>query len=84
MPTITATDFHSNLYRLLEQVQASGEPLLINRSGRTLEVRLSETPTISPLARLQPHPGTIVDSDAALASPWDESAWAASWDAHRP
>lgn len=38
-PTIALTNFRSNLYGLVDQVLASGEPLLLERHGRVLEVR---------------------------------------------
>jgi antitoxin (DNA-binding transcriptional repressor) of toxin-antitoxin stability system len=36
--SITATELRSNLYRLLDQVLATGEPLLISRKGRQLRI----------------------------------------------
>jgi len=79
MPTITATDLRSNLYRLLDQVSTTGEPLLVKRGDCTVELRLIETTSTSPFARLVPHPGTIATVDAPLNDSWNEPAWAAKW-----
>lgn len=40
--TIALTNFRSNLYSLVDQVLSTGEPLLIERNGRLVEVRAKD------------------------------------------
>ncbi|HEY3117666.1 MAG TPA: type II toxin-antitoxin system Phd/YefM family antitoxin [Chloroflexota bacterium] len=55
---ITATELRQNVYKLLDQVLESGEPLEIERNGRRLRVVPVDAP--SKLDRLIPHPDYIV------------------------
>lgn len=43
---ITATELRSKVYTLLDQVIETGEPLLIQRNGRTLKITLDKRPGI--------------------------------------
>ncbi len=55
---VTASELRANIYRLLDQVLETGEPLEIERNGRRLRVVPDQRP--SKLDRLVPHPGTVV------------------------
>ena len=80
MTTITATDLRSNVYRMIDQVLATGEPLIVKRGDQAVEVWPSRTAMNSPLDRLVPHPCTIIHPELPLESPWDEAAWVKKWD----
>lgn len=54
---ITATELRSKVYTLLDQVIETGEPLLIQRNGRTLKITLDKRPGI--FERLVPRPDLI-------------------------
>ncbi|HLG72825.1 MAG TPA: type II toxin-antitoxin system Phd/YefM family antitoxin [Chloroflexota bacterium] len=54
---MTATELRKNLYRLLDQVLETGEPLEIERRGQRL--RIVPEQTGSKLDRLVPHPDYI-------------------------
>lgn len=55
---VTATELRQNIYRLLDQVLDSGEPLEIERNGRRLRVVPADVP--NKLDLLEPHPDFIV------------------------
>ncbi len=80
MTSVTATDLRQRLYRLLDQVLETGEPLTIKRGNRFVELRaVASLPESDRLSNLISHPGTIVRPETPLDSPWDESAWQAKW-----
>ncbi len=55
--TITASELRQNVYRLLDEVLATGVPLEVERAGRRLRiVAVDPTPKLS---RLSAHSGTI-------------------------
>jgi antitoxin (DNA-binding transcriptional repressor) of toxin-antitoxin stability system len=81
MTTITATDLRSNLYRLLDQVIATGEPLIIQRGDRAVELRAAAPPTRARLDGLVGHHNLGLRQDDPQPPAWDEAAWAAKWDA---
>ena len=75
---VTATKFRANVYKLLDHVLETGEPVEIARKGRKLRIVPAE-----PVAagkgdlgeRLEPHPGAIVgDPDDLIHLDWSE-AW---------
>jgi len=55
--TITASELRQNVYRLLDEVLATGLPLEVDRGGRRLRIVPVDAPP--KLSRLSPHPGTI-------------------------
>jgi len=55
---ITATQLRQNIYRLLDQVLETGEPLEIERNGR--RVRVVPVERLSKLDRIIEHPDLIV------------------------
>lgn len=62
--TVTASELRQNVYKLLDQVLETGEPLEIERRGRRLKVVAADAP--SKLDRLVPHPGTIIGDPEGL------------------
>lgn len=72
---ITASQLRQDIYRLLDQVLATGEPLEIERKGRTL--RLVPDERLGRLSRIQTHPGAVVGDPEELVS----IDWSAGWDA---
>lgn len=56
--TITASELRQNVYRLLDQVLATGLPIEIERGGRRL--RIVPVDPQAKLTRLSAHPNTIV------------------------
>lgn len=63
---ITASQLRQDIYRLLDRVLESGEPLEIERKGRRLRVVPDERP--SRLASLEPHPDAVTgDADDLVA-----------------
>ena len=74
MPTqLTATHLRADLFKTLDQVIATGEPVEIVRPGGT--VRIVAAGSGKRLTRLTPHPGTIKGDVDALA----ELNWADAW-----
>ncbi len=51
---ITATELRQNIYRLLDEVLATGIPLEVERHGKRLRIAAADPP--SRLDRLVPHP----------------------------
>lgn len=74
MPTqLSATHLRADLFKTLDRVAATGEPVEIVRPGGT--VRIVAADSGKRLARLTPHPGTIIGSVDALA----DLNWADTW-----
>lgn len=74
---VSASELRQNIYRLIDQVLATGEPLVIERKGRTLRL-VTDEPT-GRLARIQPHPEAIVGDPEELVT----IDWSEEWDADR-
>lgn len=70
---VTASELRQNVYRLLDEVLASGIPLEVERGGRRLRIVPAEAP--SKLSRLSPHPGTIVGDPEDLV----HLDWSGEW-----
>ena len=71
--TVTASELRQNVYRLLDEVLTTGEPLEIERGGRRLRIIPVDAP--AKLSRLSPHPGTIVgDPEEFVHLDWS-SEW---------
>lgn len=76
--TVTPTELRSDLYRLLDKVIASGEPLLVRRGDSTVRITLvaaAAEPMVPPALR----PDLIVGDPDALV----QSDWLAEWTAGR-
>ena len=70
---ISATHLRTELFKTLDQVIETGEPVEIQRPGG--RVRLVAAVPGGRLARLRPHSGTIVGNPEALAS----LSWPDTW-----
>ena len=55
---VTATQLRKDIYRLLDQVLETGQPLELERKGQILRVEAPARP--SPDARFPPDPGLIL------------------------
>jgi prevent-host-death family protein len=71
---LSATELRSQLYRILDRVAETGEPVEIVRKGRTLKIVVErEPPRTFSADRLVPHPGTIVgDPEELIHLDWSE------------
>lgn len=70
---VTASALRQNIYKLLDQVLETGEPLEIERKGRRLRVVPADAQ--SKLASLVPHPDAIVGDPEDLV----HMDWLAEW-----
>jgi antitoxin (DNA-binding transcriptional repressor) of toxin-antitoxin stability system len=76
--TVTASQLRQDIYRLLDQVLDSGEPLEIVRKGRRL--RLIPDPPARRLDRIVGNPdGIIGDPDDLVSIDWSGEWTAASF-----
>lgn len=71
---VTASELRANIYRLLDQVLETGEPLEIERNGRILRVVPEERP--SKLARVRGDPNLWVGDPDEVA----HIDWSHLWD----
>ena len=55
---VSPTELRKNIYKLLDHVLDSGEPIEIQRKGRRL--RIMPAVPESRLDRLEPHPGCMI------------------------
>jgi hypothetical protein len=74
---ITASQLRQDVYRLLDHVLSTGEPLEIERKGRLL--RLVPDEPVGRLSRIHVHPDAIVGDPEELVS----SDWSSEWDQGR-
>jgi antitoxin (DNA-binding transcriptional repressor) of toxin-antitoxin stability system len=73
---VTATELRQNIYRLLDEVLETGEPLEIERRGRRLRIVRDEQARTK-LDRLTPRPDAIVgDPQDLVHLDWSD-LWAA-------
>jgi antitoxin (DNA-binding transcriptional repressor) of toxin-antitoxin stability system len=75
--TVTPSQLRQDIYRLIDRVLESGEPLEIERKGRRL--RLVPADSMDRLSRIRTHSGVIVGDPDDL----DAIDWSATWDADR-
>lgn len=73
---VTVSELRADLDRLLDHVLETGEPLVIERNGRTLRILADRC--VRDLAALPKHPEFIIgDPDDLVHVDWSE-AWKAS------
>lgn len=72
MEAIRPSQLRQNLYRILDRVLETGEPVEIIRRGRRMRI-IVDTP--SRLEVLEPHPDYVVGDAEALVE-WD---WSEEW-----
>lgn len=70
---VTASELRQNVYRLLDEVLASGVPLEVERGGRRLRIVPVDAP--AKLSRLSAHPGTIIGDPEDLV----QLDWSGEW-----
>jgi len=70
---ITASQLRRDVYRLLDRVLATGQPLEIERSGRLL--RITPAAVRSRLALVEPRPDLVTGDPSDLAG----LDWSDSW-----
>lgn len=63
---ITASKLRENVYRILDEVLETGEPVEIRRNGRTLRI-VPDEPPASRLDRVPPWPDLVVGDAGDLA-----------------
>lgn len=74
---VTPSQLRADIYRLIDRVLETGEPLSIDRRGRRLHL-VPEVPT-SKLSTLTPLPGLIIGDPDDLIS----VDWSGQWDPDR-
>ena len=68
---ITPTELRQNVYKLLDQVLESGEPIKIRRGGKQLLISAADP--ISKLDNLESHPDCIVgDPEDLVHVDWSQ------------
>ncbi|MDX2021696.1 MAG: type II toxin-antitoxin system Phd/YefM family antitoxin [Deltaproteobacteria bacterium] len=66
---LKATELRTNLYRMLDRVLETGEPVEIERNGRLLRI-VAVVPQRK-LSKLEPHPDDVVgDPDDLIHIDW--------------
>ena len=70
---VTASELRQNVYRLLDEVLATGAPLEVERNGRRLRIVAVDRP--SKFDRLTPHPDAIVGDPEDLV----HVDWSGEW-----
>lgn len=75
--TISASQLRQDVYRLLDEVLRTGEPLEIERKGRRLRIVPEDTP--SRLGRIQTRPDLIIGDPEDLVT----IEWSGEWDESR-
>lgn len=74
MITISATQFRAELYKMLETVLATGQPIEVALRGR--KVRIVPAEPVGRLESMEPHAAYIVASPDDLVAPnFDSKAW---------
>lgn len=71
--SVKVTQLRSDLYRMIDNVLASGTPLAVERNGKTLLI--SPAPASSKLDALIARPGVIVGDPADLI----HRDWSTEW-----
>jgi hypothetical protein len=72
---LTASKLRENIYKILDQVLATGVPAEISRAGRRLRIVPVEDPPSRRLDRLQPQPDALVGDPEDLV----HLDWSGEW-----
>ena len=72
--SITASALRNDIYKILDEVLATGVPVEIERKGRTLRI-IADAPRASKLDRIVKRPGMINGNPEDLV----EIDWSANW-----
>ena len=64
--TITPTQLRANLYKILDQVIETQQPIEILRNGQVLKLTIASQKSRRKMANLQAHPGTILGDAAGV------------------
>ena len=68
MKTVTASSLRGDIYRLLDSVVETGEPLVVKRKGQQLRVSREDQP--SKLSRLVKHECIVGDPEDLVHVDW--------------
>ena len=72
---ITPTQLRANLYKVLDEVIKTQQPIEINRNGQIIKLVLEEKKNRGKLINLKPHPKTLAgDPDDIVHMDWS-SHW---------
>ncbi|HWJ67214.1 MAG TPA: hypothetical protein VNT31_11080 [Nocardioides sp.] len=71
---VTPSQLRQDIYRLIDRVLETGEPLTIERKGRRLRIVPDEA--VSRLSRIRTDPGAVVGDPEELV----HLDWTAEWD----
>ncbi len=72
---ITASKLRENIYKVLDQVLATGTPIEIERRGRRLRIVPDPDERRTKLDRLEPRPDAIVGDPERIV----HSDWSSEW-----
>ena len=71
---LSASKLREDIYRILDRVLETGEPVEIDRCGRRLRIVAVEGAAESKLARLRPHPDALQgDPETIVGIDWSET-----------
>ena len=68
--TVNASNLRSNIYKLLDQVLESGQPLIVKRKGKILKI-IPENPP-GKISRLTQHPCMKEKPEAYIHCDWSK------------
>jgi hypothetical protein len=72
---LTASKLRENIYRVLDEVLATGRPVEVERRGRTLRIVPVDVPATRDLGNLTAHPDAVVGDPVDLV----ELEWSSEW-----
>ena len=79
---LTATELRSRLYKVLDQVAETGEPVEVIRRGRVIRLVAEQpAPRTFSMSRVQPGPGKAIVGDPAELP---DIEWSSEWSARLP
>lgn len=72
---LTASKLRENIYKILDQVLATGVPVEIVRAGRRLRIVAADEPATSKLDRLKARPDVLIGDPQSIV----HLDWSAEW-----